>query len=263
MRTSAILLLATLAVLPAAEPAQARALALATSPSACDNCECYVSSDCSNGETCGDYFTCTKVGKLDGMCKSGGSGAFTVGDLSAAASAASAYFDAFDEGSQDVLGTGLPTAQEHVQAAHDARLSLDGHVAVRSLVLDALDLAIGFDLVHENLRLCSAAGPVPMVRGPLHEGARALVSAVRTGVVDALRFGDPALVQQPLADFWAQYPDYEPHHSGRCYEHGHSSYPFADPLDCQVTELQRLLELYLPAATQSQLSAKPAVAGSR
>jgi hypothetical protein len=29
-------------------------------------CGCYFSKDCPQGQTCGDYFTCTQSGKLDG-----------------------------------------------------------------------------------------------------------------------------------------------------------------------------------------------------
>lgn len=265
MRVPTTLLLATalmaaLAVLPAAEPAEA--VALATGSSACVDCNCYYSSDCSSGETC-NYVSCNEVGKYDGVCKSGGAGVFAPGDLSAAAAAVSAYFDAFEDASQDTIGTGITQASDDVEIAHEARLSLDGHVAVRSLVIDALDLAIGFDLSHENLRLCSTAGPVPTVRGQLDAEAEALVTAVRTGVVDAIRFDDPSMVQQPLASFWAQHPDYEPHHSGRCYDHGHANYPYADPLDCQVTELQSLLQIFLPGGTESQVGMKPRPGSSR
>lgn len=258
----AALFVATLAALAAAEPVEARELASTSGPSACVDCNCYFSSDCSDGGTC-SYTSCNQVGKNDGVCKSGGAGVFASGDLSAAADAIGAYFDAFEESSSDTEGTRIPEASDHVQVAHDARLSLDGHVAVRSLVLDSLDLAIGFDLVHESLRLCSTAGPVPTVRGTLDATAQSLVTAVRTGVVDAVQFDDPSLVEPPLTDFWNQHPDYEPHHSGRCYDHGHASYPYADPRDCQVSELQALLELYLPGGTQSQVTIKPAFTGSR
>ena len=240
-------LLVSLATVLAIVPAvQAQAMAAVSSAGMCNECTCYVSSDCSSGETCGDYFTCTKKGKLDGVCKSSGVSVWSTADLSAAADAVDAYFDAFYEASRDTVGGGAVSAEQWLRIAHSQRLSVEGHAAVRSLTLDALDLAIGFDLVHENLRLCPSTGSVPLVRGVMSEEADALVAAVRQGLVDAIRFNDSSLIEAPIRSFWAQNPAYEPHHTGRGYDHGHPSHPYASPGDCQVIELRALADLYLP-----------------
>lgn len=238
-------------------PVAGQELSVATSTAACKTCNCYRSSDCSGGQTCGGYGSCDKSGKLDGTCSGGGGAVWGVGDLSAVSAAIDAYFDAFMASSRDVTGTAatMPAATDPLRAANAQRLSLDGHVAVRNLVLDALDLTIGFDLVPGNQRLCRAAGPVPTVRGDMTLAADALVAAVRQGLENAVEFNDPAQVVAPLQAFWATYPNYVPHHTGRCYPHGHANYPYASPLDCQVTELQNLLQLSLPGPAAPLMSA--------
>lgn len=242
-----------------AAPAASQDLAVATSTAACEDCTCYFTSDCPEGETCGDYHTCTKVGKLDGLCKKRTAVVWAEKDVAAAADAVAAYFSAFFEASRDLVGGRVSASVPHLRAAHAHRLTLDGHTAVRSLTLDALDLTIGFDLVAENVRLCSVAAPVPTVRAALGGAADDLVDAVKSGLTDAIRFNDPALVAAPLEAFWSQYPKYEPHHTGRCYDHGHADFPYASPLDCQVTELSNLLRLYLPAAPAPAVATKPGV----
>lgn len=254
----AFLLAGACALLALAAPAAAQDLAVAISTAACKDCTCYFSSDCPEGETCGDYFTCTKVGKLDGLCKKRTAEVWSVGDLANAADAVSGYFDAFHEASRDLVGSGVSRARGELRSAQAHRLTLDGHLAVRNLTLDALDLTIGFDLVAENLRLCAVTAPVPTVRAVQSLAADDLVAAVKEGLEAAIRFNDPSLVVGPLQAFWSQHPEYEPHHTGRCYAHGHADFPYAGPLDCQVAELTNLLKLYLPSGTASTIATKPA-----
>jgi hypothetical protein len=255
------LLLTLCAVAGLTVPVAGQELAVATSTAACKTCTCYFTSDCSSGQTCGSYGSCTKSGKLDGVCSGGGVAVWGVGELSAVSAAIDAYFDAFTESSRNLTGTAVPAAAGRLRVANAQRLSLDGHVAVRNLALDALDLAIGFDLVRENERLCPVAGPVPTVRGDMTLASDALVDAVRQGLENAIELNDPAQVVAPLQAFWATYPSYAPHHTGRCYDHGHADYTYVSPLDCQMTELQNLLRLYLPGSAAPLVEAIPANKG--
>lgn len=247
MRTRSIVVLglAAAAALPllAQEPTD---IALLMSSNACENCNCYWSSDCSDGQSC-NYNGCTHVGKLDGVCKSsGGAGGLDLPDLPIAAEGVREYFAAFHVAAQDITGATLPEARTALRAAHGRRLTLEGHLSLRMLVLDALDVTIGWDLVTPTVRFCSAAGPAPTFRGHLDAGTRALLAATEEALTVAIANNDASRVREPIEKFWASYPDYEPDHSGRCYDHGHDDYPYKSPAECQITELSRMLATHLP-----------------
>lgn len=247
-RANLVIVLALGLGLAALESSGAQQIASASSGSECSTCTCYYSSDCGDSSySCGDYGQCTAKGKLDGLCKNRGiTEVWSSTDLSIVADAVEEYFDAFHEASRDTTGGNQTAARQRLVDAQSHRLSVLGHAAVRSLVIDALDLTIGFDLVHENLRLCSEAGPLPTVRAEMSVEADALVAAVRQGLADAIRANDSSLVEPPIRSFWSLYPSYEPHHTGRCYDHGHAGHPYASPADCQVSEIRGLTELVLP-----------------
>jgi hypothetical protein len=209
------------------------------------SCNCYYSSDCGSGQTCGGYFNCKLVGKLDGTCRSsGGGGVWEVADLTVAAEGVREYFRAFEISAADPTGKTVAEAIAQLDRVQSRRLTGKGHLAVQELTLDALDLTVGFDLIRASTRLCTL--PVPTLRVALHGPEAALVAAVREGLAAAIESGDPGRLEAPLRRFWSEHPDFEPDHTGRCYEHGHREYPYDSALDCQLTELRGLLGLYLP-----------------
>jgi hypothetical protein len=228
-------------------PEIARGAVLLQNQGSCTGaCNCYWSSDCGSGQTCGGYFSCTQSGKLDGTCRSSGSGGgWDLPDLTLAAEGIAEYFQVFEISAGDITGrTTLPKALAQLGRVQARRLTLAGHLAVQELALDALDLTVGFDLVRPRMQLCSA--PVPTFRGRLAEAETALVHAVRDGLVAAVKSGDAGKIEAPLRSFWQKHPDFEPDHTGRCYDHGHRDFPYKTPLECQLTELRALLKLYLP-----------------
>jgi len=217
----------------------------------CDTCDCYWSSDCSDGQTCGDYFKCTRSGKLDGTCKKrDGVAPWSAGDLLEVAGAVDDRFDAFLMVSGDDVGGFIESAAEYIEKAQNRRLTALGHSAVLTLVEDVLDLSVGFDVVTaESGARCSEVEPLPGFRGDHHNltESQAMIRAMREAVASAIRGNDPSLAEGPIRTFWENYPDYEPDHSGRCYNHGHHDFPYLNGLDCQLSEVVKVLELYLPA----------------
>lgn len=249
MRPIAILAIALATAVQAPLLAQSNGgpddIALLMSSNSCETCNCYWSTDCSSGQSC-NYNGCTHVGKLDGVCKSSGSGGWELPDLPLAADGVGDYFRGFVKSAQDITGATVPQAAEELKSAHRRRLTLQGHLSLRMLSLDALDVVVGFDLVAPTVRFCSAAGPVPTFRGHLDAATEALLAATEAGLRAAIVDNDPNRIRQALRQFWAKYPDYEPDHSGRCYRHGHDDFPYESPEACQVDELTRLLRVHLP-----------------
>ena len=230
----------TIAALLIAASSQARAqlddkCVLATT---CSECTCYWSSECGSGQICDYSSGCTHVGKKDGTCKSSGAGGGGVtADL--ASMTLGLWLDAYQDPTRD---NGLPSAGiiRQIQAV---KLSKEDGRRVRFAAFNTLDVVLGFDFGHPrgNCELYDARC-LGILRMPLDSGAKQLLRSVRSGLVQMIQKRDRAALQKSLNAFWKKYPRFRPHHSGRCYPHGHREYRFKSISDCQIDELTRIVD---------------------
>lgn len=221
-------------------------LSVVSALSAKTKCNCYLNSDCSSGESCGGYYDCEVHAKpIDGTCSGGGIGGIGLPNV---AMSTALYFDAYSESG---AGEGGPPAADLLQEAQAVSLPLRNHRAIQSLVVDAMDLMLGYDMLPLQPRYGSVIRQVPAflgMRDTAHaQAAATLVRLVRDGIVDAIRSNDPSRVEAPLHAFWAQHPDFKTFHSGRCYLHGHppEQVPYKTPEECQIAELTGKLRVFL------------------
>jgi len=220
-------------------------------------CNCYYSSDCSKGNTCGGMGDCTASGKSDGTCSinanSGGGDVAPIlskkqrlilpqaskkeSDIALYA-AIDGYFQAFLKAIKQ--GGGVPD-KKLIDAAQKTGLSKKGHDDVEYAVWVALDAVMGWDFMYPN-KLQRATGYVGNIR-EVHgvKTAEGIVDAARRGLLEAIQFRNVSNVAGPLQDFWAQNPNFVPRHLGRCYPHGHEEITDSKTsIACQIDTLERL-----------------------
>ena len=205
--------------------------------SACPECDCYWSTECGSGKHCDYSSGCTHVGKKDGTCKSG-AGALPSGGLSVAATALGLWLDAYQVTTAD---KGLPSA-DIVKRIQAINLPSQDRRRIRFAAFNTIDVLLGFDFGHPRGD-CDAydARCLGILRIRPDREAVQLLRAVRPAFVLALQTRDPKPLQKSLNGYWKQYPNFRPHHSGRCYPHGHPEYPFKAVSACQLDELTRIL----------------------
>lgn len=112
-----------------------------------------------------------------------------------------------------------------------------------------LDVVLGFDFAHPRGN-CKAydARCLGILRIQLDRQARPLLQAVRDGFTKGLQKRDRAAVGRAVSAYWKSNPKFSPHHTGRCYPHGHPENPFKSVSQCQVDELTRILDDLLTPA---------------
>lgn len=203
----------------------------------CTECNCYWSSECGTGESCDYSSGCTHVGKKDGTCSSSGAGGGLTPDL--AALTLGLWLDAYQDPTRD---KGLPNAGI-VRKVQAIGLSKDQERRVRFAAFNTLDVVLGFDFGHPqgNCELYDARC-LGILRTPLDSEAKQLLQAVRSGLVQMIQKRDRAALQRSLNAFWKKYPRFRPHHTGRCYPHGHPEYRFKSISECQMDELTRIVD---------------------
>lgn len=233
-----VLALGIVAFAICAAPASA-AIAERCAINACPTCDCYWSSDCSDGKKCNYSSGCTKSGKLDGTCTA--STGIVIASPTDVATSLSHWFDAYiatATAGQD----GLPNAFL-VNQALQTGLSEQTKRLVRDEVINALDILLGFDAVIPRGN-CLDQDPrcLAQHRVPVEAEGIELLRAGKDALVDAVLTGDPSTVDAALNAYWST-SAFEPHHTGRCYPHGHSG--FLTTLDCQKDELRRIANLLI------------------
>jgi hypothetical protein len=224
-------------------------------------CNCYYRSDCPRPELAGwacrywpwtPWAQCTASGKFDGVC------AYTppwynptdrIVSHEAVSEAVDLWFRAYIAGAPKG-GDGLPD-EELVSKALAIPLPKDVHLGIKAVVFNTLDVLAGFDF-RTPPGNCYAQDPrcLGFFRIQLDpEGVRLLESG-RRGLVESIRRGDKGIMERELQDFWKT-SDYHPHHTGRCYPHGHPEFATAggSPLTCQQLELGGILDLVFTAFT--------------
>jgi hypothetical protein len=177
---------------------------------------------------------------LDGTCKASGiSGGFSFDQLRTVAAAIDLWLEAYREPTRK---EGLPN-RKIIDRIKELPLTVEEQARVRFAAFNAIDIALGFDFshprgnCHEYDERC-----LGIMRIPLDPLAVALLKGVQVAFARGLREHNSKSLAKPLMAFWKQYPKFRPHHSGRCYPHGHREYPYKSAIQCQVEELSRILD---------------------
>lgn len=216
------------------------------------NCDCNWSTDCSGAKLC--LGRCTIVGKPDGLCTTFPSGS-GLGDL---IRAVDLYFQAFQTTQRGAGGT--PNVHL-VRQAQDQRLTAEGHLTVQRIVHNALDLALGWDFIAPQAcpGVAEAGHIAPGGLGQIRLAGKEappeeaeVVESVRQGVLAAMKDKNADSVAGPIGAFWKKYPQYKPVPTGRCWLQGYPGFPYKTAEECQVSELKRMLNIFLAAPPKKQ-----------
>lgn len=225
------------------------------------SCNCYFDDECWLWSWCDYSAVCQKLpkgesrggvecptsernrtGSCDGICTWFGAADVPTAELSAVIGA---YLDAFVAAARTPETPGLPRPTELAELA--GRLPEDCRRDVRRWVFGALDVVVGWDLVHGAMEAYEATALyteafLGHVADPV--ATPALLEATREALLGAIEARDPDRVAGPLARFWERHPGYAPNHAGRCYPHGgHRVY--ATALECQAVHLRSMVRALL------------------
>lgn len=236
-----------------AAPASA-AIAERCGISACPTCDCYWSSECGAGKKCDYASGCTKSGKLDGTCTT--SSGVVIANPADVASSLSSWFDAYIA-TAGAGKDGLPDAY-FVSQALQANLSDQARRLVRDEVINALDVLLGFDVTLPRGN-CFEQDPrcLGQYRIPVEPEGIDLLEAAKQALVSAVVSGDLSKVDDALDAYWNN-STFEPHHTGRCYAHGHAGFSVS-PLQCQKDELRRIATLLISSTRVRVTSQAPRI----
>lgn len=222
-------------------------------------CDCYWRSDCGSPQhwVCNYGSGCAHSGKLDGRCQPWfpfENPKNTMMDPTRVAGSndeelfvqvLDLWFKSYVVAAEK-KGNGLP---DHalLDQALVAKLSDRVHVGIKDTVFNVIDVLAGFDFAMPPGN-CYAYDTrcLGFFRIPLDPKGVQLLEAGERGFVEALRAKDRRLVERALQDFWKN-NDYRPHHTGRCYPHGHAEFGAAggSPLICQRQELGAMVDAVL------------------
>jgi len=132
-----------------------------------------------------------------------------------------------------------------------------------SAVVNALDRVVGWDVKFSGYPTSTGVPPLFVDSlDPIEDSVRikameAIIEAARRGIVNGILANNPDAVSQPIEDFWQQYPDYRPMHTGRCYPHGHLQVKsLADTVNCQRYELKAIVR-WIMAEENSLMTLRP------
>jgi hypothetical protein len=203
-------------------------------------CDCYYACIPGNMCECADPNQkcnlispgCDLDGKRDGKCVIPPImvPSFDTPDTPSLLTALNLYFEAYLVPVSE--GEGRPDA-EVLDAALAVQLGAGNeklHSMIQDGVHEALDALIGFDLV---LPMSpgkfndpgQGVGPPRFgnIRGTPALGVE-IINAARTGIMEAIQYRNLNEIDEHLADFWQEHPDFHPNHAGRYYPHGHADY---------------------------------------
>jgi hypothetical protein len=213
----------------------------------CVECNCYWSSECGSNQLCDYGSGCTHVGKKDGTCKDKGSG--DGGQVAAVSAALDMWLQAYENPTPD---KGLPNSAilDRIRALG---LSRERSRAVRLAAFNAMDVVLGFDFGHPRGD-CDLydARCLGILRIPPDRRARQFLQTVRSAISQSIRTGNRATLQRSVNLFRRRNPTFKPHHTGRCYPHGHHEYPFRSVPNCVGDELSRIVDDLVPAYGKKQ-----------
>jgi hypothetical protein len=218
-------------------------------------CNCYWKSDCSSGQVCNYATGCTHSGKLDGTCQQwfpwelngpmSNTRMMSSGDEGLVIQALDLWLKSYVVAAEK-KGNGLPD-RALIDQALVVKLPDQVHVGIKDTVFNVIDVLAGFDFAMPPGN-CYADDTrcLGFFRMPLDPKGVQLLEAGGSGFVEALRAKDRRVVERALQEFWKN-SDYEPHHTGRCYPHGHAEFAAAggSPVACQQQELGAMVDSIL------------------
>ena len=216
----------------------------------CSECNCYWSSECGTNQTCDYGSGCTKVGKLDGTCKTSGSGGgLSPVGVSLASSTMSLWLDAYRQPDR-VKGIANTDLWKRIEASD---MPQQDKRRLQLAAFNVLDVLLGFDFSHPRGN-CSAYDPrcLGILRIPPSRQAQQLLQHARKGLSAALRDRNSSVLQRELRAFWRSNSKFRPHHTGRCYPHGHREFGQRSVVQCQIDELTRIVNDLLPRDYRQQ-----------
>ncbi|MCZ6719064.1 MAG: hypothetical protein O6944_07955 [Gammaproteobacteria bacterium] len=158
----------------------------------------------------------------------------------------SSYFDLFIKAARQPDIKGQPTAEQLEDVGN--QLSADCEYELRGLILSAMDVVLGWDLIYgeyDDLDPEKAYTDAFVGHIADEKATPLIIEATKEAFVNAILQENPEAVVPSLTAFWETYPDYQPAHTGRCYPHGHSLYDTA--LDCQIAQFKSMLSALLEA----------------
>lgn len=222
-------------------------------------CDCYWRSDCGPAKlwSCNYGSGCAHSGKLDGTCQRWfpfvkGEQLVVVngrvmgnGDEELFVQALDLWLKSYVVAAEK-KGNGLPD-RTLLDQALDVKLPDRVHVAIKDTIFNVVDVLAGFDFaIPPGNCYADDTRCLGFFRIPLDPKGVQLLQAGGSGFVQALRLKDRRVVEHALQEFWKN-NDYEPHHTGRCYPHGHAEFVTAggSPLACQQQELGAMVESIL------------------
>lgn len=204
-------------------------------------CECYVSSDCQVGQSCNYASGCQSVSNKNGMCRARNRNAdWRRIEIPAVTATVDAWFSAYITVAEQ---GGTPD----VTAIKAMKLPSLWHVETAHAVFNAMDRLLGSDFGKPGS--CSAFNTAiftcPPAMPRLDAPALSLVSSVGIAFSEAVRTGNPKLIEKPINAFWKKYPTFKPARGGRCYASGNADAPKGNERICQINELEQILIAFL------------------
>lgn len=217
-----------------------------------ETCDCYWSADCSGTNTCDYGSGCTHSGKKDGTCSSSSSpvGPIDSTHLGTIAVATDLWFSAYENPTSK---EGLPDA-EKVREVSEMHLAGSDQQRIKSAVFNAMDVALGFDFTHPPVSCLEYDERcVGIFRiHPDKEGFE-LLRVVRAGFNQGILQRDSRVVADAVYNYWGGRSQFRPHHTGRCYPHGHSEFGKRSTAECQADELSRILSGLLTKRVREEI----------
>lgn len=211
---------------------------------ACAECNCYWSTECGSNQSCDYGSGCTHVGKLDGTCKASGSGGgLSPVGVSLAANGMGLWLDAYKEPDR-VKGLANIDIWNRIEAL---KMPQQDKRRLQLAAFNVLDVLLGFDFAHPRGN-CGVydARCLGILRIHPSKQAQQLLEHARKGLSAALRDRNSSVLQRELYAFWKKQPTFRPHHTGRCYPHGHREFGRRSVAQCQIDELTRIVDDLLP-----------------
>jgi hypothetical protein len=152
-------------------------------------------------------------------------------------------------------GGGFPD-KSFIDATSAVGISDEWRQELLSAVVNALDRVVGWDVKFSGYPTLTSAPPLFVDSfDPIEDSSRisimeAIINSARTGIVNGIIANNPDAVSQPIKDFWGEYPDYRPMHTGRCYPHGHPQVKnLTDTVKCQLYELKAIVRWIMAGET--------------
>ena len=206
-------------------------------------CDCYKDDDCGDYSLyCDDGVGCEQNVTAKGLCTDGTDSAVLVAPASIAIELFEQAFSAYEQPIRN--GGGHPNAELWAQVDERAPSQKAANL-IKRITNQILGITLGRDFALAVYAEPSGPGNISLVQDP--KAMLALMNASKQAVLLALQPKDGLAIMEPLERFWKKFPDYEPGHTGRCYEHGHPwiiGKGYERPIDCHIDGIYRRMYIF-------------------